>query len=181
MKRVKMAGNIFITSDTHFGHKMLVDTNKRPFSTVEGMDSTLVAKWEKWITDEDRVFHLGDVCVGCTQVEPEKLSGDITFIKGNHDKKSLTDIDSVMMTFQGHKVEMVHKPQNATFTRPIVLHGHIHKNGSRRLPFHGEYVAPHIFVTTNGTVFFNVNVEFHNWRPKLLNEIIGEIKLWTGK
>ena len=85
--------NIFIISDTHFGHanilKFIVhrpectvpDTVKvhdaesapdvsvcgcphmRPFANVEEMDDTLVDNWNKVVQPQDKVYHLGNVAM----------------------------------------------------------------------------------------------------------------------
>ena len=36
---------VFFTSDTHFGHSKIIDYCKRPFSSIEEHDKTLIQNW----------------------------------------------------------------------------------------------------------------------------------------
>ena len=50
----------WFTSDTHFGHKNIIEYCKRPFSSVEQMNEMLIKKWNNKVKVDDIVFHLGD-------------------------------------------------------------------------------------------------------------------------
>lgn len=79
---------IFLISDTHFGHKNIIEMTGRPFSSVEDMDEKLVNNWNSVVSKNDIVYHLGDVFWNdyvAYKVMPQ-LNGKITFIFGNHDK-----------------------------------------------------------------------------------------------
>ncbi len=52
--------NIFFTSDTHFGHKDIIDYYKRPYASVEEMDAALEKNWNETVKPNDKVYHLGD-------------------------------------------------------------------------------------------------------------------------
>lgn len=100
----------FFTSDTHFGHKLMVV--HRGFSTYEQMglvssipadpqvvnrridehDDFYVEQWNKAVPHDGTVFHLGDVALCHPQRAREvlrRLNGDIILIQGSHDKKLL--------------------------------------------------------------------------------------------
>jgi calcineurin-like phosphoesterase family protein len=61
--------NIFVVSDTHFGHANILKftdstTGQRirpQFSSVEEMDEHMVQCWNSVVNDGDIVYHLGDV------------------------------------------------------------------------------------------------------------------------
>ena len=36
---------LFFTSDTHFGHRHILEFCKRPFSSIEEHDEQLIANW----------------------------------------------------------------------------------------------------------------------------------------
>lgn len=51
---------VFFTSDHHFGHKLIIDFESRPFSGVEEMNRTMIENWNSVVGEGDTVFHLGD-------------------------------------------------------------------------------------------------------------------------
>ena len=55
---------VFVIADTHFWHKNIIDYCDRPFNSVEEMNSTLIKNWNKTVTNDDIVIHLGDVGFG---------------------------------------------------------------------------------------------------------------------
>ena len=50
----------WFTSDTHFGHKKIIEYCKRPFAHVDEMDEALIVAWNQRVADDDTVWHLGD-------------------------------------------------------------------------------------------------------------------------
>ena len=64
-----MMGNIFLVSDTHFGHKGVTQflkedgTKLRPWDSVEEMDEAMVKLWNETVKPTDKVYHLGDVVI----------------------------------------------------------------------------------------------------------------------
>lgn len=79
---------IYFTSDTHLGHNNIVKYCHRPFSTIEEMDSTLIANWNSVVKPNDTIYHLGDFSFkgGSAEHYLDKLNGKINFIWGNHDQ-----------------------------------------------------------------------------------------------
>jgi len=57
---------VFIISDTHFGHNNIVKFNRsdgsplRPWDNVDQMDDALIKNWNSVVGKEDKVYHLGD-------------------------------------------------------------------------------------------------------------------------
>lgn len=83
---------IFFTSDTHFGHFKIIDYCKRPFSSIEEHDKTLIQNWNNTVGQDDTVFHLGDFAYGNSQFIAniiKQLNGNIILIKGNHDLRNM--------------------------------------------------------------------------------------------
>ena len=83
---------IFFTSDTHFGHSKIIDYCKRPFSSIEEHDKTLIQNWNNTVGQDDTVFHLGDFAYGNSQFVSniiKQLNGNIILIKGNHDLRNM--------------------------------------------------------------------------------------------
>ena len=80
--------NIYVISDTHFGHKGVIEfeADNRPFATIEEHDRELVARWNATVDKRDTVWHLGDVYFGKdTHVILGHLNGIKRLVMGNHD------------------------------------------------------------------------------------------------
>lgn len=81
--------NIFVTSDTHFGHNRDFVWKARGFESVEEMNQAIVQRWNSVVAFEDTVYHLGDVMLGGDNTAGlellKQLNGTIHIIAGNHD------------------------------------------------------------------------------------------------
>jgi len=83
---------IFFTSDTHFGHKKIIEYCNRPFADVHEMNEELIKRWNEKVGPDDIVYHLGDFAFMPKSriVEIiERLNGKIVLIMGNHDAKGI--------------------------------------------------------------------------------------------
>jgi len=84
---------VFLISDTHFSHNNIIRYEYRPFKDTNEMDEYMIEKWNSVVSDNDLVFHLGDVCIsGAKRAESilKKLNGRKILIEGNHDHFSRT-------------------------------------------------------------------------------------------
>ena len=78
--------NIYVTSDTHFNHKNIIEYCNRPYSSVEEMNKAIIDNWNSVVKDEDTVYVLGDFCLGGKEAIKElcsQLKGHKILIKGN--------------------------------------------------------------------------------------------------
>ncbi len=134
-----MSRDVWIVSDTHFGHKNIIGFKydghpARPFETVEEMDETMISNWNKLVKPEDKVYHLGDVAIHRKSLEiMTRLNGSRKIlIKGNHDifqaadyLKHFKDIRSV------HRLGsfvLSHVPlHEGSLNNKVNAHGHLHK------------------------------------------------------
>lgn len=81
--------NVFFTSDHHFGHKLIIDFESRPFIDVEQMNEAMIESWNSVVGPDDKVFHLGDFSFlnkEATRAIVRRLHGYKTLILGNHDR-----------------------------------------------------------------------------------------------
>lgn len=81
----------FYTSDLHLGHARIVELAHRPFSSVEEMDETIIARWNATVADEDEVLILGDLAMGTlvdSLAKVATLRGHKYLVPGNHDRVS---------------------------------------------------------------------------------------------
>lgn len=90
--------NIWFTSDTHFHHKNIVkgvsdwenkgDQSQRDFKTLEEHDEHIIAQFNKYVKQDDVLWHLGDWSFGGIEQIwnfKKRLPFDINLVYGNHD------------------------------------------------------------------------------------------------
>lgn len=133
--------NVFITSDTHFGHhgvtKFLRDDGSklRPWDTIEEMDEALVENWNKVVRPQDKVYHLGDVVINRRAIPTlGRLNGEKILIKGNHDVFRLSEYAPYFKDIRGCGVladfALTHVPIHPQSLERWKgnFHGHLHAN-----------------------------------------------------
>jgi len=79
---------VYLISDMHFGHINIIKYDKLPFGSIEEMDKTIISNWNKIVSNDDKVFILGDVSFYGKDKTAEIISslhGKKILIKGNHD------------------------------------------------------------------------------------------------
>ena len=166
--------NIFITSDTHFGHANIIKLCKRPFASVEEMDETLIANWNAVIRPGDRVYHLGDFChhtrniaQKCTLLK--RLNGYTSLILGNHDDP--VSIKHTSIPWYGEP-EMYRELSIDGKARAILFHYPIVEwNGWYRgnLHFHGHQ---HNTKALQAERRIDVGVDANNFKPWALEDLV---------
>lgn len=142
---------IFVVSDTHFGHENIIKYCGRPFKNAEEMNWELVKRWNSVVTPQDKVYHLGDVHMGGKSREQidqvlSALNGHKRLILGNHDNGKdqllLKHFEKILMwrAFKEFGLLLTHAPvhestlQFGKFTA-VNVHGHIHQNASPKGPY----------------------------------------------
>lgn len=96
----------FYTSDTHFGHQLMLSptltkTRPRPFRDTTEMDEVLVRNWNSVVRPDDIVYHLGDFAFGLNDEERvrslfARLMGRKRLIIGNHDIRKSGELHPVI-------------------------------------------------------------------------------------
>ena len=134
--------NIFLVSDTHFGHTGVCQflradgvTKLRPWDTPEEMDEAMIKAWNETVRPTDKVYHLGDVVINRKALPTlHRLNGDKVLIKGNHDIFRLEEYTPFFRDIRAY-----HIMNNVVFSHiPIHpdskqrfggnIHGHLHSN-----------------------------------------------------
>ena len=128
---------VFFTADTHFGDHRVLNISKRPFGSVEEMDTAITGRWNAVVGIEDEVWHLGDFARTANiaaRVFP-LLNGRKHFIVGNNDAPAVLSLDWVSVqsyadiTVDGISLVLCHYPfrtWNNMGKGAINLHGHSH-------------------------------------------------------
>lgn len=157
---------LWFTSDTHFGHANIIHYSSRPFTSVEEMDETLVARWNEVVKPSDHVYHLGDVSMKKKDLQiVTRLNGKKRLVRGNHDVYRTKDYLSV--GFQ--EIYGIRVLDNIIFTHiPIHpgsmgrflgnAHGHTHQN------------------TLDDPRYVNVCVEQTDYYPVTLESVVKRLK-----
>lgn len=134
--------NIFVISDTHFGHSAAVTHFKksdgsplRDFLSAEECDEIMVERWNSVVQPGDKVYHLGDVVMPKNHRSLDimyRLNGEKVLIKGNHDElnpeKYLVHFKDIRGSHMLDKLVMTHVPvHSGSLDRwRGNIHGHLH-------------------------------------------------------
>lgn len=148
-KDVPAVANIFLISDTHFGHENIYripfyradGTRMRPFLTSAEADEQMIANWNATVRAKDHVYHLGDVALGIPSTHMaatlSRLNGIKRLVRGNHDRYQTSQyIKAGFKEIHGmrllHDVWLTHAPIHPwSLGRALGnAHGHIHANES---------------------------------------------------
>lgn len=134
--------NIFLVSDTHFGHNGVCHflradgvTKLRPWDTPEEMDEAMIKAWNETVRPTDKVYHLGDVVINRKALHTlHRLNGDKVLIKGNHDIFRLEEYTPFFRDIRAYHIMNnvvfshipIHPDSKGRFSGNI--HGHLHSN-----------------------------------------------------
>ena len=141
---------IWFTADTHFNHENVIEYSARPYRDIEHMTEQLVTNWNNKVSNGDTVYHLGDFALSFGAKHRElisqllgRLKGQKWLIKGNHDRKEVTDNALWTKVLDYHELKVdrggEHKQRivmshyamrvwNQCHRGAWMLHGHSHGN-----------------------------------------------------
>lgn len=150
---------LWFTADLHLGHGNIIKYCGRPFltdeeaalakedprgnwkvsaETVARHDSAILEAINKRVSKEDRLWILGDFCLGSFEQAAEYRSriecDHVNFVRGNHDLTSYDElfekvIDQGMVKHEGQKIWLNHYPMRSwdkSFHGAWHLYGHVH-------------------------------------------------------
>ena len=167
-----MSRNIWITSDTHYGHDSIIKYSNRPFANSSEMDEIMMENHNSLVRDGDIVYHLGDVYFGGGRGADywdsffPKLKGRKRLILGNHDngkdQRLLRTFQKIMVwrMFPEFGLLLSHVPLHpCQLERKVDLNvmGHTHLNG----PPKGPYVSVCVELTNYAPVNIDSIRELH--------------------
>lgn len=164
--------NYWLTTDTHFNHKKLIEYG-RPEDFEQKITNGL-----KLIKQGDILIHLGDVCIGMDYYMNKiitELPCKKWLIKGNHDNKSINwylehgwDFVGRTMTQKlfGKVILFSHEPKAWDGYYELNIHGHLHDCDHRR-------ETPEVMAVLNGYQKL-LALEYTNYLPVMLEKFIRE-------
>ncbi len=177
-------GNVFLTSDTHFSHKNLINFKRvdgsplRPFSSIEEMDEKLIENWNSVVKQDDKVYHLGDVAMSPKGLGPvARLNGRKILIKGNHDIFKQSLYSNLFKDIRAYHIIdgmiLSHVPIHPlSFERfSANIHGHLHDKRVMMLD-DSSRIDPR---------YYCVSVEHTEYRPIALEELKLNVVSQGGK
>lgn len=174
-----MTHNIFLISDTHFGHSKMYEQPflrgdgipLRPWMTSEQADEEMIRRWNSVVRPSDKIYHLGDVAIPRSGLKVlERLNGDKVLIAGNHDAKYHADLIKHFRAVRAYwKLENfalshvpIHPDCIGSFSGNI--HGHLH---------YRDVLLPDKTIDSR---YLNVSVERTGYMPIELSEAIKRFK-----
>ena len=174
---------IYYISDLHLRDQAIFDKCKRPFKSLNEMESTIINNWNNKVNNDDIVYVLGDLVkdddVAALQIF-KRLKGHKNLIVGNHDHQILESIrrsdlfETVkfidLILDKQRKVCICHYPLMdwMEFNRNgFLVYGHIHNKTEKNGPayklikeFYKDLPA------------YNCGVDVCGFEPKTLDELI---------
>jgi calcineurin-like phosphoesterase family protein len=176
---------VWLTSDWHFCHDRGFIYQPRGFKTVEEANETILQNHNALVKPDDEVFVLGDLMLNDTASTIEALkmlTGRLHIIVGNHDTdrrleiySSLPNVVEVTMAkrlrYKKFHFWLSHYPtlcsnyddDKPLYARVINLCGHSHTFDP--------------FEDWDKGLIYHCELDAHNNRPVLIDDIIAEIKL----
>jgi calcineurin-like phosphoesterase family protein len=153
----------WVTTDTHFEHKMIKEYENRP----DDYNELIVKNWNNNVKPSDYIIHLGDVAFGNVEVWNKyipRLNGNKILVKGNHDARTDTwyldhgfifVCEGFALNRFGKRIYFSHRPKIISEDYDYNVHGHLH--GSR----HKKTALPekHILVALELNGYMPVNLK----------------------
>lgn len=143
-REYKLMGKDFFIADLHFGDSGIISYENRPFASAEEMEAELIKRWNNTVTEEDRIFVLGDFSF-CDEAKNEailkNLKGHKLLIMGNHDRhfdcdawrrQGFEECIAFPVLYRDFYI-LSHEPVYLNVNMPYAnLYGHVHNNPSYR-------------------------------------------------
>lgn len=167
----------YVISDTHFSHYNIIKYCDRPFKDISEMNEHIINSWNSIVTNDDIVYHLGDVGFGNKEVLSDfvhKLNGHKILILGNHDySRGIGFWEDVgfELAYKCKQIQKNNSTENIILSHYPVqcddnvlnIHGHIHN-----IPLDKDRQGKEL----NKNNHICVSVEMIDYKPIEINKII---------
>lgn len=126
--------NVFLTGDTHYGHKGIILHCARPFANTEEMDEEQIDSCNATVGRNDVLIHCGDFCWKASKAGHfrQRLKvRELHMLRGNHDaaslRKHVSTFDYMLFRKIGERhFHFAHFPLESWDHGAYHLHGHSH-------------------------------------------------------
>lgn len=182
-------GQIWLTSDWHFGHDREFLWRPRGFESIYEMNKALIQNYNELIAPEDDVYFLGDAMLGNNDVGIsfiKQLKGNIHLIRGNHDTDVRMDIynhcyniveicEGKFLKYKNYHFYLSHYPcivSNYDKDKPLK---------SRTISLCGHSHTKDKFMDMDKGLIYHCEVDAHDNKPVLIDNIIQDIKEYISE
>ena len=178
-------GDIYITSDFHFGHNKPFLYEPRGFETIWDHDRAIIKNWNKIIKPEDDVYILGDIMLN-DNIHGIKclvqLCGNIHIIRGNHDSEQRMELykhcwnvvevcEAKFLHYKKYHIFLSHFPtitSNFDYKKPLK---------SRCLNICGHSHTKNKWQDVDKGYIYHAELDAHDMKPVLLDSIITDFNI----
>lgn len=182
-------GKIWLTSDLHLGHDKDFIWSPRGFKSVEEHDKAIIKNWNELVSWDDEVWVLGDLVLGDSGAGCRKLNqlaGNIRIIYGNHDSATRIQMyANIRPTILGMGLAYILKYQGYNFY--LSHYPTICTNGDKDKPLKRQIIGicghshtKNKFQDMDKGLIYHVELDAHDNKPILLDDIIEDIKNYKG-
>lgn len=171
INNLSTTSNVWVWSDTHFGHKNIIKYCDRPYPDIRLMLECLIGNYQSVVKPEDICIWVGDVgFMGDVEINNilTQLNGYKILVVGNHDfhhgkLRNLAFDETHLLYYlrvDDEDLDLVftHYPQDNLPVDIVNIHGHTHNRN------------------TNVRQQINVSVEVIGYKPINLTKLITEAK-----
>lgn len=179
-------------ADLHLDHTNVLKLSKRPFSSIQEMEKTILANIKKVVKPSDVIILVGDVVLGRKKSWVKFLNSlptkNVILVKGNHDtwknipKDMITLIvGQLTIIMFGRLFVVCHYPYRCSWWRAFIKRLHPAVLSKKRPVDRGLWLLHgHDHRTTNFVDYhprmFSVGVDANNFKPISDSEIIRRIQ-----
>lgn len=166
---------IWLTSDTHFGHQLMVGL--RGFNNIEEHDATLISNWNQLIAKKDDVFFLGDFAfLNSDSIKAiiQQLNGNIRFCPGNHDR------NLIKLAKAGYGITILEKEYEFKYNNMHMTLNHMPMYSWNRSHYgafmlHGHTHSPNPMSIDDSKRLYDVGVDANSFKPVALDIVVQKL------
>lgn len=177
--------NIYLSSDTHFGHDREFCWGPRGFSNVDEMNEKIIENFNNIVEPDDTLYLLGDVVMGSLDnIDFVKKINcqNILIIRGNHDTDNKTInyacCPNVLQVYEGG-IHMKYSKYRFFLSHYPALCGNF--DDGDNLHKHVINLCGHIHTKDkwhdyDKGIIYHVELDAHDNKPVLIDDIIKDLK-----
>lgn len=168
--------NIWFSSDWHLDHKNIIKFDKRPFNSIEEMNESIIVNYNKLVNYDDDFYFLGDFCFSSNKSKIEnflsRLTGNLHFIKGNHDHRDIIKLYEKYGQYLGELKEITVNTGDVIEQKIVLCHYAMKVwNKSHRGSWHLYGHSHHSLPDDNNSLSFDVGCNGWDYKPLNLMDV----------